>query len=94
MQDYLAQLADYGKILLRSDGSSLDGIFSTMESSRGEALRSARKALRLTQQQVADKIGVTRAAVGQWENDEPISFPNLKAVLRGIGDRCRSCGLR
>ena len=85
MQDYLAQLADYGKILLRSDGSSLDGIFSTMESSRGEALRSARKALRLTQQQVADKIGVTRAAVGQWENDEPISFPNLKAVCEALG---------
>ncbi|MCC0809072.1 helix-turn-helix transcriptional regulator [Methylobacterium sp. W2] len=56
-----------------------------MNTSRGEALRSARKALRLTQQQVADKVGVTRAAVGLWENDEPISFPNLKAVCAALG---------
>ncbi|NEU13560.1 helix-turn-helix transcriptional regulator [Methylobacterium sp. BTF04] len=56
-----------------------------MESSRGDALRSARKALRLTQQQVAEKIGVTRAAVGLWENDEPISFTNLKAVCTALG---------
>ncbi|WP_081631199.1 helix-turn-helix transcriptional regulator [Methylobacterium sp. 77] len=85
MQDYLAQLANYSKTLLRSELPLLDGIFPAMESSRGEALRSARKALRLTQQQVADKIGVTRAAVGQWENDEPISFPNLKAVCAALG---------
>lgn len=81
----LALLARISKLLLRSDASQYDGSLAVMESTRGNALRSARKALRLTQQQVAEKIGVTRAAVGQWENDESISFSNFKAVCAALG---------
>ena len=39
-----------------------------------------RKALRLTQEDVAEKVGVTRQAVAKWESGD--SLPDLETGLR------------
>jgi transcriptional regulator with XRE-family HTH domain len=52
----------------------------------GKALRSARAEKRWTQQQVADALGITRVAVGQWEKGETQpSTANLLAVCKLLG---------
>jgi len=51
----------------------------------GEKIRAARKAKRMSQQEVATATGVSRAAVSQWENDdaqpEPAKIPGLADLL-------------
>jgi transcriptional regulator with XRE-family HTH domain len=39
----------------------------------GATIRRARKQLRMTQQELADKVGVTRTTVDSWENER--SYP-------------------
>ncbi|MCS8623036.1 helix-turn-helix transcriptional regulator [Lactiplantibacillus plantarum] len=41
-------------------------------------LRKKRKELHLTQQQLADKLHVTRQTLSRWENN--LSYPNLDTV--------------
>jgi len=44
----------------------------------GKQIKEARKALNMTQNDVADKIGVTVQAISQWENDKTVpTFGNL-----------------
>lgn len=62
--------------------------FSTMQSSTlGNRLRHAREHAKLTQAQLADRVGVTSSAISQWETGavSRISAANLRrtaAVLR------------
>lgn len=42
-------------------------------------LKKKRKELRITQQDLADKLFVTRQTVSRWEND--VSYPNLDTVV-------------
>lgn len=55
-----------------------------MNETRGNRIKYLRKSRRLTQQQLADEIGVTKGLVSQWENDqiEKISHPNWMGLLR------------
>lgn len=51
----------------------------------GQHLRHRRLKLGLTQQQIADKLGVTKAQVGQWERDEALpSTPRLPRLARSL----------
>lgn len=53
----------------------------------GQRIKSFRKALRLTQKQVAEKLGISTAAVTQWETDitKP-SGENLLALARTLNE--------
>ena len=42
-------------------------------------LRKKRKELHLTQQQLADKLHVTRQTLSRWENN--LSYPNLDTLV-------------
>lgn len=44
----------------------------------GRRIAAARKARNLTQQQLADQLGVTNKAVSKWETDE--GCPDLKTI--------------
>lgn len=46
----------------------------------GEKIENERKKLSLTQQQFADKLGVTRQAVSRWESD--LAFPETDTLLK------------
>lgn len=49
----------------------------------GEKLRNARKNTGLSQEQLAEKLCVSRAAVAKWETDKGLpDIPNLKAISR------------
>ncbi len=52
----------------------------------GDRLRAARKALKLTQEDVADEVEVTKSAVSGWENNRETpgldKLPRLRAVLQ------------
>lgn len=53
----------------------------------GKRLRSARKAAKLTQKQLADKVGLTQATISELENDEydgSAKTPSIADVL-GVG---------
>ena len=50
----------------------------------GERLRHARHRAQISQESLADKIGVTKGAVSQWENDLTQGCKN--EVLFGISD--------
>lgn len=55
-----------------------------MEQTLGKRIASNRKRLKLTQEQLAEKLGVTAQAVSKWENDQ--SCPDITALplLAGI----------
>ena len=49
---------------------------------RGFRLMNARRALGLTQQQIADQVGVTRQSVIEWEKGGEIEESRMEAVSR------------
>lgn len=49
----------------------------------GEKIAEERKKLSLTQQQFADKLGVTRQAVSRWESD--LAFPETDTLIKMSG---------
>lgn len=51
----------------------------------GAKIRRARKLLRLTQQQAADKIGVSRSAYDAWENDRSYPARYDVAIEQALG---------
>jgi transcriptional regulator with XRE-family HTH domain len=51
----------------------------------GSVLRQARRALNLTQEKLAKHVGVSRAAIGQWENGEDPSTDNLIRICGELG---------
>lgn len=62
----------------RTDGQTMSEQFAAR-------LRQARKAAGLTQQEVAERIGVTRRAVWVWENEQVMprtALPALAALYR------------
>lgn len=52
--------------------------------STGSILKSLREEANMTQQDVAEKIHVTRQAVSRWENDETIPGSDLLVTLSGL----------
>ena len=53
----------------------------------GKRIKDARKAKRLTQAQLADALGVERAAVTQWETDKTVPSPSNWPKLAAAVDR-------
>lgn len=53
----------------------------------GERIKQRRKAARLTQQQLAEQVGVSRAAVAQWESGDTKSVrpAHLLAAAKALG---------
>ena len=51
-----------------------------MEETIGKRISSNRKRLALTQEQLAEKLGVTAQAVSKWENDQ--SCPDIAMLPR------------
>ena len=55
-------------------------------STLGELIRNRRELLGLTQQQLADTVGVSQPAVNQWENDAArVSWDNIGPLARALG---------
>lgn len=50
----------------------------------GEKLRDSRKALSLTQKQLADKIGAKHNSVSDWENDKNKPDPDTIELICGV----------
>ncbi len=46
----------------------------------GERLRERRNALKLTQEEVSERLGVTRQTMSNWENGR--SFPDIERVVQ------------
>ncbi|NMW24495.1 helix-turn-helix transcriptional regulator [Rhodanobacter denitrificans] len=59
-----------------------------MDIKSANSIRAARKAKGLTQQQVADQLGVSKQSVSDWENGrcdpEPRTAIALTSILRGL----------
>jgi len=59
-----------------------------MDIKSANSIRTARKAKGLTQQQVADQLGVSKQSVSDWENGrcdpEPRTAIALTGILRGL----------
>ena len=51
----------------------------------GEKIAKARKENNITQEQLADLLGVSRQAVGKWESD--VSYPEIDKLIRMSKDR-------
>lgn len=52
---------------------------------QGDRLKAIRERTGLTQEEVADEMGLTKATISKWENDTPIPdkrIPKLAAALR------------
>ena len=50
----------------------------------GDAIAAARGRLRWSQQQLADKVGVSREAIARWEADGPIRRANYARLLDAL----------
>lgn len=55
------------------------------ESSLGTRIRRARERKRMSQQDVADALGVSRSAVNQWENDRAEPRSSIGAIEDLLG---------
>ena len=55
-----------------------------MEHTLGKRITSNRKRLKLTQDQLAEKLGVTAQAVSKWENDQSCPDITMLPLLAGI----------
>lgn len=52
----------------------------------GEKLKNARKAAKLTQEQLSEKLGVSRQAITKWEADKGLpDIENIKLISRALG---------
>ena len=52
----------------------------------GQNIQAARKAKGLSQETLAEKIGVSRQALGKWEKDTPLpGLDNLQAAAQVLG---------
>ena len=51
----------------------------------GTRIASWRRAKGLTQRQLADKVGVTDAAVSLWESGRGVRQVNLEAIVQALG---------
>lgn len=61
--------------------------------SDGDLLRAARERLRLTQEELASKVGVSRATVGSWEKGTlPRSSLGLIREVLGLDEHLRPAG--
>lgn len=60
--------------------------YSTMET-MGERIRQLRLAKQWTQQELGDRVGVSRAAVAQWESGETKNIKNVtfRRLVRELG---------
>lgn len=64
----------------------MSDLANTQVEALGSAIRTRRKALRLTQLDVADLIGVTRQTVGRLETGDPtVSLGTAIAVAHTLG---------
>ena len=57
-----------------------------MALSFGEKIKSARKLKKLTQRQLADKIGAAHNSISDWENDKNKPDPDTIELLCGVLD--------
>lgn len=55
-----------------------------MDSTFGKRLRSARVSLKLTQKELASKIGVKHNSISDWENDKNKPDPDTIELLCGV----------
>lgn len=55
-----------------------------MALSFGEKIKSARKSKKLTQRQLADKIGAAHNSISDWENDKNKPDPDTIELLCGV----------
>ncbi|WP_299482005.1 helix-turn-helix domain-containing protein [uncultured Roseibium sp.] len=60
------------------------GMMSGMDTT-GDRIRHIRKALGLTQAEFADRISLSRGAVGNWEQDKGITQKNLQQIANVFG---------
>ena len=51
----------------------------------GEAIRNARKAQNLTQEQLGERIGVKRAQISRLERGYSITIPTMRRVFKALG---------
>ena len=59
---------------------------STSQLSLGEKLKNARKVAKLTQEQLAEKLGVSRQAITKWESDKGLpDIENIKLLSKALG---------
>lgn len=58
--------------------------YPPMNETRGNRIKYLRKSRRLTQEQLAEQLGVTKGLISQWENDqiEKISHQNWMGLLQ------------
>lgn len=57
-----------------------------MAGSVGAAIRRARNMAGLTQDQLAEKVGVSRRALGEWETTGKVSGDRLQQLVAVLGD--------
>ncbi|WP_130893081.1 helix-turn-helix domain-containing protein [Paraprevotella xylaniphila] len=51
----------------------------------GEAIRNARLAQKLTQEQLGEKIGVQRAQISKFEKGKSITLTSMRKIFKALG---------
>lgn len=70
--------------LLPADGT--DTRIVRLRRTWGRAIKAQREAIGMTQQELADAVGVTNQAVATWENGKSAPRPHLQAdIARALG---------